>query len=92
MPSNDRRKLADTAVACLGRGMSLEEVLHTLRGQGASQVDCIKVLRDVKHLSLAEAKRTVDESPTWADRLEANRRLREQARGALEGDSNGRWL
>jgi ribosomal protein L7/L12 len=52
------------------------EVLAELRGAGASIIDCVKVVREVGEMSLGEAKVLVDESSTWADRREANQRIR----------------
>ncbi|GEA87050.1 hypothetical protein CCE01nite_09990 [Cellulomonas cellasea] len=57
-------------------GTDLDEVLARPRAEGASIVDCVKVVRAVEGIPLGEAKRIVDASPAWASHREGNRRLR----------------
>jgi ribosomal protein L7/L12 len=49
----------------LERGEPLDACLAVLGQQGASVIDLIKAVREVKGLSLKDAKRLVEESAYW---------------------------
>ena len=66
-------------------GMELDGVLAVLRNRGASIVDSLKIVRDVEHVSLGQAKAVVDRSPVWADARQSNRELRDALLEALDG-------
>lgn len=67
----------DLARGLRSSGMELEDVLAELRSHGASIVDSLKIVREIEHVSLGQAKAIVDQSPTWADARSSNRELRE---------------
>lgn len=48
-------------------GADVEALVGFLREAGCNKIDCIVVLREVRKLSLAEAKEIVHFSPTWSD-------------------------
>ena len=77
-----------TLGAALERGESLDSALEVLRQQGASALDSIKAVREVKSISLGNAKRLVLNSPAWKDGLEAHRRLVDDILGALEAEQS----
>jgi ribosomal protein L7/L12 len=64
--------------------MELDDVLAELRNRGASIVDSLKIVRDVEHVSLGQAKAIVDQSLTWADARQHNRELRDAVLEALD--------
>lgn len=65
-------------------GARTDEWLLELRRAGATQVDAVKLVRELEGISLGNAKAVVDESPVWQDMREVNRQLREAAGEALE--------
>ena len=69
-------------------GVGIDGVLAELRSRGASVVESLKVIREVEHLTLGEAKVVVDESRAWADRRASNDALRDQVTRAFE-ESDG---
>lgn len=70
------RRLEDVARGLRADGVDVDEVLTRLRAQGASIVDCVKLVRVVDCVPLGEAKVVVDRSTAWASHREGNRRLR----------------
>jgi hypothetical protein len=77
-----------TLGAALERGESLDCALESLREQGASALESIKAVREVKSISLGTAKRLVLNSPAWKDGLETHRRLVDDILGALEAEQS----
>jgi len=71
----------EVAQAMKVQGAETETILARLRASGATIFDSLKVIRQIENINLAEAKRIVDDSATWADRREGNERLR---RGLIE--------
>jgi hypothetical protein len=57
------------------RGATIEDVLRVLRDGGFSQIHSIKALVDLGQANLADAKRIVHYSSTWADARERNEEL-----------------
>lgn len=74
------------AVRMRDAGASTDEWLLELRKAGATQIESVKVVRDVGDVPLGEAKEIVDRSPVWDDRRDVNRRLREDLIRALDED------
>jgi hypothetical protein len=68
------------------QGSSVEDVLSRLRGAGATIIESIKVVRQVEHVRLGDAKEIVHVSDTWADVREANDELHRLALEALRPD------
>ena len=67
----------------LSEGQDLEEILSFLRRNKLSQIDSIKVLMNLKEMTLAEAKQTVHTSKTWEDMRENSERLHRSLQSAL---------
>ncbi|MCP3993625.1 MAG: hypothetical protein GY722_00970 [bacterium] len=65
-------------------GDSVEQILASLRAQGASIVDSLKVVRAVEGVRLGRAKEIIDNSKTWADARESNDELRSIAVQSIE--------
>lgn len=63
----DRYTAAAIAARLISAGHTHDEVLHELREQGGSKIDCVAALKDAEHMTLVEAKRIVHFSPVWAD-------------------------
>jgi len=80
----DISRLIDLAKKRRRKGSSVEEVLASLRSEGATIVDCLKVVREVEGVRLGRAKEIVDSSDTWADVRESNERVRSLAMQALD--------
>jgi ribosomal protein L7/L12 len=66
-----------------------EHVLAALRAAGANQIDSIKALKYGGGVSLADGKQLIDESTTWEDHREANRRVRDAAIEAPTKEESG---
>lgn len=76
---------------CLEEGKKLESagadpetLLLFFRKHGANMPDSVKLIRQVKGLSLREAQEVVHHSDTWADGREAQERLQDAFWEALE--------
>ena len=57
-------------IASLNSGSSLDSSLKVLRNQNASAIQCIKAVREVRNVDLAESKRIVLNSPAFSDHVE----------------------
>ena len=68
----------------LDRGVSLDAALAAVRRRGASPIESIKAVREVRAVSLGEAKELVAGSPAWDDYREAHDRLVAEILAALE--------
>lgn len=70
-------------------GDSVESVLHALRAHGLSKIETMVVLVKGKICpSLREAKIVVHDSPTWADRREADEEFHARLPDALDDLKN----
>lgn len=69
--------------ASLESGSSLDASLMVLRNQNASMIQCIKAVREVRGMDLAESKRLVLFSPAFRDQLERQNSLIEQIESEL---------
>lgn len=67
----------------LALGSSFEHALAGLREEGASPIEVIKAIREVKAVSLAEAKVLFSQSPAWRKEVEAADRLHAEIVAAL---------
>lgn len=71
-------------------GLTVDETIARLKEEGASIVDCLKVVRVVEGIALGQAKLLVDASPAWSSHREGNRRLRavmvNEAERSADGD------
>ena len=70
-----RAGLLEVARTMLASGADWEAVLTELRRLGASPIASIKVVRDLKGVSLGDAKEAVHFSRAWADRRVAHEKL-----------------
>jgi hypothetical protein len=66
------------------QGSPDEELLRVFREQGASMMESVKLIRQLKAASLGEAQDIVHFSATWADRKEDQERLAGDFSEALE--------
>ena len=57
----------DRAASLWDDGARWDAILATLRVEGFTRVDCIKATVELLRLPLADAKRVVHDSQTWAD-------------------------
>lgn len=64
-------------------GASDEEVLWNLRQEGASMMESVKLMRELKGVPLKEAQDIVHFSDTWADCKEGHEQLQEDFAEAL---------
>jgi len=77
-----QRELSEVARTMLASGADWEAVLTELRRLGASPIASIKIVRDVKGVSLRDAKEAVHFSGAWADRRVAHEALHAHVRSA----------
>jgi ribosomal protein L7/L12 len=68
----------------LARGTTLDSALVMLREQGASIIDSIKCVREVKSVSLGHAKQLVSGSPAWDDIRESHAKFIEELIHSLD--------
>jgi ribosomal protein L7/L12 len=62
----------------LAAGLSFEHALAILCEEGATPVEAIKAICEVKAVGLAEAKVLFSQSPAWRKEVEAADRLHEE--------------
>lgn len=60
-----------------------DSLLQFLRGQGATMLDSVKLMRELRSLPLGEAQDIVHNSTVWADHYESHQRLQEDFAKAL---------
>ena len=60
-------QVTDRAARLWDDGARWDAILATLRAEGFTKVDCIKATVELLRLPLADAKRVVHDSQTWAD-------------------------
>ena len=60
-------QVTDRAARLWDDGARWDSILTTLRAEGFTKVDCIKATVELLRLPLADAKRVVHDSQTWAD-------------------------
>ena len=78
-----------------GRGRTLpgaddmDDVLCRLRADGATIIECVKVVREIEAMHLGRAKEIVDASTAWADRFAENDDLRTTAIEGIERENDG---
>ena len=76
------RNLGGDLRELLAGGASLDAALGELRANGASIVECIISVRTVRGCDLAEAKRVVHDSPSWADVMAQNEQFHAELEAA----------
>jgi ribosomal protein L7/L12 len=59
--------VTDRAASLWEDGARWDAILATLRAEGFTKVDCIKATVELLRLPLADAKRVVHDSDSWAD-------------------------
>lgn len=74
----DRAELLALARRMEAEGRGTEEVLEAFRARSASIVESMKVMRELKGISLGEAKDLVHYSETWRDLAPAHSHIHEQ--------------
>lgn len=70
----------------LKRGDSIDSALLHLRKIGASPVETIKAIKEVKNVGLDEAKALFTQSEAWSDVAEQSDKLHEEILNALGKD------
>ena len=78
------KELIESSTKLRQEGLSLEKMLASLKAEGASIVDSLKVVRAVEGVELGKAKEIIDKSETWADLREVNDHLRSVAAQSLQ--------
>lgn len=69
------------------RGGSTDDILSAIRDAGATPVQSMKVLCDIRGIGVGEAKRVVWDSPVWAERRPAQEQFEADILAAIEEDS-----
>lgn len=67
----------------LDEGGAVDDIIAFMRAQGHGKIESIKVLHDLRKLTLAQAKNIVHFSPAWEDRREADDALHEDVARAV---------
>jgi hypothetical protein len=75
----ERKQIADDVLSLLKGDADLESVLGYMREKGLSQTDSFLTLMKTTGIDMEEAQKRVFNSRTWADRLEANIKLQQDA-------------
>lgn len=70
----------------LKSGSSLDASLKVMRNQNASLIQCIKAVREVQNIDLAESKRIAMNSPAFSDQLASFESLIEQIEAELSDE------
>jgi hypothetical protein len=78
------QRLWQLALEMSSRRQPIDAMLQALRAAGASQMDTVKILREIEGLTLGQAKLAVDESETWQDLQASNEQLRDIAEESLD--------
>jgi hypothetical protein len=68
----------------ISSGMGLDDLIRKMREMNCNKIGSIKLLRELKGLSLAEAKIAVHYSPAWADSIDSDNELHKTAFAAAE--------
>jgi hypothetical protein len=84
---------------CLSRGIELyaaggsdEDILKFLRGEQASMMDSVVLIRKIKNIPLKDAQRIVHQSATWADEKESHEHLQDVFLTSLEELTGGKEI
>jgi ribosomal protein L7/L12 len=72
-------RLLEIATELKRQGTPPEEILISLRDEGSTIIESIKVMRELHGLSLGDAKDFVHVSRAWADRRELHDAVHERA-------------
>jgi ribosomal protein L7/L12 len=72
----------------LESGATFEVALSRLRESGASPVQAIKAIREVRGVSLKEAKELFSQSPAWRLEAEAGARLQDAVLALLREEKS----
>jgi hypothetical protein len=75
---------AEKARTMLAQGASNEDILGWARREGASMMESVKLMRQIKAATLQEAQEIVHESSTWADEKESWEQLQNVFAEALK--------
>jgi ribosomal protein L7/L12 len=70
--------------AAIASGMSLDDFIRTMCAMHCNKIDSIKLLRELRGMSLADAKVAVHFSPAWADSIDSDNELHKTAFAAAE--------
>lgn len=76
--------LEETARSLVRQGTSNEDLIFQLHEHGASILDSIKALRNVRGISLGLAKEIVSSHPVWEQIVTASQPLHDEAVAAAE--------
>lgn len=68
-------KATELLAAKLALGFGFEHALASMREEGATPVEVIKAICELKAVGLAEAKALFSQSPAWRTEVEAADRL-----------------
>ena len=70
----------------LAGSTSLDAALSAIREKGASKIESINAVRDIRQCSLSDAKKIVHFSPSWADVRESHEELHRELGKAFEDE------
>jgi hypothetical protein len=70
----------------LAGGASFEEALRSLREAGASPIDTIMAIREVKKTGLGAAKQLFSDSAAWKDVVDATQDFHEELIAVVEAE------
>ena len=74
--------------AALEAGTPLDGALLELRAAGATPMETIKAISEVRGCGLGDAKQVFAASPAWAEEVQAGTVLHEQVMSSRSGGSN----
>jgi hypothetical protein len=80
----DSSSLKRQLTAAIASGMGLDDLIRKMRAMGCTKIGSIKLLRELKAMSLADAKVAVHYSAAWADSVDSDNALHEAAFAAAE--------
>jgi ribosomal protein L7/L12 len=80
----DSSSLKQQLKIAIADGVSLDDLIRRMRAMHYTKIDSIKLLRELKGMSLGDAKAAVHYSPAWADCLDSDNELHKTAFAAAE--------
>lgn len=69
------------------QGSTISEIVEELHQDGLTITESIKIIREVFHISLGDAKRTVSANPVWLGVVEASKPIQDAFIDSLKRDS-----
>ena len=92
LSNDDFHTLLNVARQMLETGQDLETILRSLRQNGCTQVDCIRIVMDLNDSTLEEANSLVHYSKAWEDMRERTEKVHNAFIDCLEELQNDSGL